>query len=415
MTAEIICVGTEILLGNIVNTNATYLSEKCAGLGLSMYYQSVVGDNQERLEKTLECALNRSQVILLSGGLGPTEDDLTKETAARFMGRTLVEDKKAREMLDMYFRKMNRPMTENNKKQALVPENSMVLYNDNGTAPGILMEDEKHVVILLPGPPGELIPLFEKWIVPYFQEKQKGMIHSVMIKLCAIGESSAETKILDLIDGQTNPTVATYAKTGEVHLRVTAKADTKEEAEKLLAPMVTEICHRFEGHVFSMDEAIQLEDAIGQLLKDRKMTVTTAESCTGGLVAGRLVNSAGISNCFKEGYIVYSNEAKEKLLGVSHKTLQSVGAVSEETAREMAIGAANAARSNAAVSITGVAGPDASETKPAGLVYIGCYCNEAVIVKKFQFYGNRNQIRERSVSAALTLLWKTLKNDGGSI
>lgn len=405
MTVELICVGTELLLGNIVNTNAAYLSEKCALLGLSMYYQSVVGDNPGRLRGLLETAQSRSDIIILCGGLGPTQDDLTKETAAAVMGCTLVEDKKAREDLERYLSRNHYTITENNWKQAMVPKGSIVLYNANGTAPGIIIEGDRNTMILLPGPPGELIPMFEQQVYPYLHSLQPEVICSKMIKLCGVGESMAETRILDLIDGQANPTIATYAKTGEVHLRLTAKAATQEEAFQLIQPLEEELYRRFGSNIFTDKEQVTLEEAIALLLKEHHLTITTAESCTGGLLAGRLVNVPGISEQFKEGYITYSNEAKEKLLGVSHETLSTYGAVSEETAKEMARGCKEAAGADIGIGITGIAGPDGgTKEKPVGLVYIGCCCKDKVYVRKFGFTGNRSKIRESSVANALTLL-----------
>lgn len=405
MTVELICVGTELLLGNIVNTNAAYLSEKCALLGLSMFYQSVVGDNAARLSELLETARKRSDIIILSGGLGPTQDDLTKETAASVMGRILVEDARAREELKHCLLRNNLPVTENNWKQALVPEGSIVLYNKNGTAPGIIIEGEDTTMILLPGPPGELIPMFEEQVYPYLHRLQPEVICSKMLKICGVGESMTETRILDLIQEQTNPSIATYAKVGEVHLRITAKAKDEEEAFRLIAPVEEELYRRFGDNIYTDQEQESLEAVIGQLLSRYQLTVTTAESCTGGLLAGRLINVPGISGNFKEGYITYSNEAKEKLLGVSHGTLAAHGAVSEETALEMARGVQQAAGADIGIGITGIAGPDGGTAeKPVGLVYIGCCIQDRSYVRKFVFTGNRSKVRESSVANALTLL-----------
>ncbi len=412
MTVELICVGTELLLGNIVNTNAAYMSEKCALLGLSMYYQSVVGDNAVRLKALLETAKSRSDIIILCGGLGPTQDDLTKETAAASMGLSLVEDQRAREELVRHLQRLRRPITENNWKQALVPEGSIVLYNANGTAPGLIIEGEKNTLILLPGPPNELIPMFENQVYPYLHSRQPEVIYSKMLKLCGIGESMAETEILDLIEKQENPTIATYAKTGEVHLRLTARAATEEAALALIKPLEEELQRRFGTKIYTDREDVTLEEAVASLLKEHHLTVTTAESCTGGLLAGRLVNVPGISEQFKEGYITYSNEAKEKLLSVSHETLAAHGAVSEETALEMAKGCQKAAGADIGIGITGIAGPDGgTPEKPVGLVYIGCCCKEHSYVKRFCFTGNRSKVRESSVANALTLLREAVLNE----
>lgn len=412
MTVELVCVGTELLLGNIVNTNAAYMSEKCAMLGLSMYYQSVVGDNPKRLEELLLLAKKRSDIIILCGGLGPTQDDLTKETAAKVMGKNLVEDKRARQEIEDFLTKRGRRITENNWKQALVPEGCKVLYNPNGTAPGIIMEDDNNTMILLPGPPNELVPMFEEQVYPYLNELEPEIICSKMIKLCGIGESAAETEILDLIEKQENPTVAPYAKTGEVHLRLTARAAAKEEAFALIEPLEQELHKRFGSLVYTDREEVTLEMAVAELLNKYHLTVTTAESCTGGLLAGRLINVPGISENLKEGYITYSNEAKEKLLGVSHQTLEEHGAVSEETVIEMARGGAKAADADICVSISGIAGPDGgTEEKPVGLVYMCCYCKGKTYTERNLYTGNRSKVREYAVASALTLLRKAILNE----
>lgn len=404
MTVEIICVGTELLLGNIVNTNGAYLAEKCAGLGLSCYFQSVVGDNEERLTQVLKAAMERSDVVLLSGGLGPTEDDLTKEVAAKVCGRELVMHQHSKARIAEYFSKRNTIITENNWKQAMMPEGAMVLDNDNGTAPALIIETEKARVILLPGPPNELIPLFEGQVAPYLGRLTPGVICSQTVKLCGVGESLAETMVKDLIDAQTNPTIATYAKTGEVHIRVTAAAEDREAAEELLKPVVEELKARFGQHVYTTDENITLEKAVVDILMDKALTITCAESCTGGMLSARLINVPGVSDCYKAGFVTYSNQAKSELLGVRKSTLDKYGAVSTETAREMAEGAALGAKSEVAVAVTGIAGPDGgSQEKPVGLVYIACTVKGETTVEEYRFRGNRDKIRQSAVSSALIL------------
>ncbi len=406
MIVELISVGTELLLGNIVNTNAAFLSEKCAQLGLSLYYQTVVGDNPERLEETLKTAMGRSDVVILGGGLGPTQDDLTKETAAKVLGKELVEDAHTKKRIQSFFDvRCVGEITDNNWKQALVPEGSMVVDNDNGTAPGIIMEEKGKIVILLPGPPNEMIPMFQKDIFPYLNKKQPEVIISEMIKICGIGESKAETMIADLIQSQTNPTIATYAKIGEVHLRLTAKADNEAAARKLMKPVIRELKVRFGGHIYTTDEQTTLEEAVVQLLKEQQLSLTTVESCTGGLFTGRLVNVQGASEVLKQGFITYSNKAKRKLIGVKKLTLKEFGAVSEKTAKEMAKGAILTTGSDVAVAITGIAGPDGgTKEKPVGLVYIAVSVKGNLRVEKYHFTGNRAKIRESAVVAALTLL-----------
>ena len=405
MTVELISVGTELLLGNIVNTNAAYLAEQCAMLGLSCFYQTVVGDNEERLTETLKTALERSDVILLSGGLGPTQDDLTKETAAEVLGRKLYMDESSKKRLQEFFARRKMEITENNWKQAMVPEGAIVLANENGTAPGIIMEEGGKRLILLPGPPGELIPMFESAVFPYLAKAQPGVIYSQTVKLCGIGESKAETMAADLIAKQKNPTIAPYAKVGEVHLRITAKASVEKEAKKLIKPVVKELKNRFGMSVYTTDERVTLEQAVVDLLLANHLTVTTAESCTGGLLSARLTSVPGVSEVFKSGQVTYSNKAKHKLLGVKKPSLDKYGAVSENVAKEMAKGAAAASKADVAVAITGIAGPDGgSSAKPVGLVYIACNVCGKTKVKSYHFSGNRSTVRENSVVAALTLM-----------
>lgn len=410
MVVELVSVGTELLLGNIVNTNARYLSEKCAMLGLSVYYQTTVGDNEERLAEVIKTALNRSDIVILNGGLGPTEDDLTKETCAKVMGLPLVTDQHTEERLKEYYKgRKKEDLPESNWKQAVIPEGAVVFDNGNGTAPGLVVEQNGKTVILVPGPPNELYPMMEKQICPYLQKKNEEVILSQMVKICGFGESKVEEVILDLIDKQTNPTLATYAKQGEVHLRVTARAATEEEAKKLLKPMVKEIKKRFGEAVYTTDEKETLTDVVVKLLKKHELTVTTAESCTGGLLAGTLVGVPGVSEVFREGFVTYSNKAKRKLLDVSKSTLKKYGAVSAQTAKEMAKGGVFATDADICVAITGLAGPDgATPEKPIGLVYIACYMNDKVHVEEFRFKGDRQKIRERSVVQALDVLRRSI-------
>lgn len=405
MTVEIIAVGTEILLGNIVNTNAAYLAEKCAGLGLSCYHQDVVGDNEERLSETIKTALQRSDILLLSGGLGPTQDDLTKEVAAKVMGKPLYLHEASRDVIRSFFEKRGMEITDNNWKQAMVPEGCIVVENPNGTAPGIIMAENGKHVILMPGPPNELVPMFENSIMPYLSKLQSCVIFSQTVKICGVGESKLETMIRDLIEKQTNPTIATYAKTGEVHLRVTARAEDEKAARKLVKPMVKELKGRFGSNIYTTDDAVTLEKAVVDLLLANRLTICTVESCTGGLLAARLINVPGVSEVFKAGYITYSNKAKRRLLGVKKNLLLKHGAVSEQVAKEMARGAALASKADVTVSVTGIAGPGGgTEEKPVGLVYMGCSVCGRVTVKKCQFSGSRGKIRENAVSAALSLM-----------
>lgn len=410
MVVELISVGTELLLGNIVNTNTQFLAEKCALLGLAMYHQVTVGDNHDRLAEVIRTALKRSDIIILTGGLGPTEDDLTKEVCAEVMGFPLEEDAHTRQRIEEYFKNsIYKVIPDNNWKQAIIPAGCKVLDNDNGTAPGLILEKYGKSAILLPGPPNELHPLFMNQVFPYLQNLQPEVIRSQMVKVCGIGESQVEDKLLDLIDKQQNPTIATYAKTGEVHIRVTAKATSEEEAKKLVKPVVKEIKNRFGDCVYSTKEEETLEQAVVKLLKKYELTVTTAESCTGGLLAGRIINVPGASEVYNEGFITYSNKAKRKYLEVSKSTLKKFGAVSEQTAKEMATGGVFATDSDACVAVTGLAGPDGgTEEKPVGLVYIATYMKDKVSVEKYQFKGNRDKIREQAVVKGLDLLRRSI-------
>jgi len=405
MTAELICVGTEILLGNIVNTNAAYLAEKCAGLGLSCYFQTVVGDNEERLAQVLRSAMQRSDIVILSGGLGPTEDDLTKEVVAKVCGRGLQSHEPSRQGIKKFFAERGIQPTENNWKQAMVPEGSIVMENHNGMAPGAIVEMPGCRVMLFPGPPNELYPMFEESAAPYLAGVTNQVICSKTVKICGVGESRVETMVKDLIDAQKNPTIATYAKTGEVHIRVTAQAEDKKASMKLVKPVVKELKARFGNNIYSTEEDITLEKAVADLLLANGLTVTCAESCTGGMLSARLVNVPGISEVYKTSVVTYSNKAKRRFLGVKKGTLQKYGAVSSQVAEEMAKGAALMFKADVAVSVTGIAGPDGgTDEKPVGLVYIACCVKGKAVVKRCQFLGNRDKVRESAVSEALSLM-----------
>ena len=407
MTVELICVGTEILLGDIVNTNAAFLSRECAALGLNMYTQSVVGDNDARLAKLYREAIERSEVVILTGGLGPTEDDLTKETVCKVLGLELVEDPKARKNIDKILTKYNKP-TPNNYKQALVPKKCDVLYNDNGTAPGLYIEKDEHVTVLLPGPPFELIPMFNKQVAPKLAKLSKDTLHSVTIKEIGVGESQLETRILDLIDAQSNPTIATYAKDSYSMVRVTARARNEAQAEALCKPIVKEIKSRLGDAVFTTKADEEIEDVVVKLLKKYELKCATAESCTGGLVAAKLVNVPGASEVFPQGFVTYSNKSKRKVLDVNKDTLKKYTAVSRETAKEMVKGCIFAADADVAVAVTGYAGPDDTPEEPMGLVYIAVSVKDKIVVEKFTFAGNRQKIRERAAVSALDMLRKAI-------
>lgn len=406
MTAEIISVGTEILMGNIVNTNAAYMAEKLAAMGIANYYQTVVGDNAGRLKQVIELALTRSDVVIIGGGLGPTEDDLSKETAAEVLGITLRFDNKAWDAIVEYFDKKGLTLTENNEKQAMVPgsNDGLIMYNPNGTAPGVILEKDGKSIILLPGPPSEMIPMWDDQVTPYLLSKTDIAIYSKMVKIVGVGESKIEDEIKDLIHSD-NPTVATYAKTGEVHVRVTGSGKDESEAKKIVKPVVKELKARYGAKIYSTDEEVSLEQSVVELLEKNNLTIATAESCTGGLLCGRLINVPGASEVVKEGVVTYSNKSKRNILGVKKSTLEKYGAVSEQTAKEMVKGILSLSKADVALSTTGIAGPDGgTDEKPVGLVYIGCNVCGRVKVKECHFRGTREIIRNRTTTEALSLL-----------
>lgn len=411
MRAEIISIGTELLLGDIVNSNAQFLGQELAALGIEMYYQQVVGDNEERILHAFKEAYNRCDIIITTGGLGPTDDDLTKEMAAKYFNKRLFEDKESLENLQEYFKFRKRKMTTNNLKQALIPEGATAIKNNNGTAPGVIIEENNKIMIILPGPPKEMKPMFEEDIKPYLKSKSDSVIISKMIKILGIGESAVAETVKDLMESQSNPTIAPYAKEIGVILRITAKAENEAAALKLIEPLEIEIKNRLGENVYATED-ISIEDVVAKLLIENKYTVSTAESCTGGMIASTLINYPGISEVFMEGAVTYSNEAKHKRLGVKNETLEKYGAVSEETAREMAIGIAKKANTDVSIVTTGIAGPGGgTEEKPVGLVYIGVYVKGKVKVEKHIFKGNRFKVRNQATITALDILRRCLINE----
>lgn len=404
MRAEILCVGTEILLGDIVNTNAQYIANRLAELGIDVYYHSVVGDNPARLKDAYELAFSRVDLVITTGGLGPTKDDLTKEIAAEYFNREMQLDEYSLDLIKNYYNKTNRHMPKSNEKQAYFPSGSKIVKNDNGTAPGFILESEGKILIQLPGPPREMKPMMIETVIPYLREFNDYVIESKVLRIIGVGESSAEEIISDLIENQTNPTIAPYAKFGETTFRITAKAKSKEEAIKMIEPVELELRKRFEENIYGINEDT-LEGVVTKLLIEKKMTIATAESCTGGMLAARLINYPGISEVFLEGAVTYSNESKMNRLGVSKETLDNYGAVSHETAAEMAKGIANTASTNIGVSTTGIAGPGiGDEEKPVGLVYIGLCINGEVKTKEVNIKGDRQAIRERATMIAVDFL-----------
>ncbi|MCC0703469.1 competence/damage-inducible protein A [Clostridioides sp. ES-S-0049-02] len=411
MKAEIISVGTEILLGDIVNTNSQFLAKELAALGIEVYHQSTVGDNKQRLLECFDESLKRSDLVITTGGLGPTGDDMTKETAAEYFGQELELHKPSLEVLESFFVKTGKKIAENNMKQVYFPKDAIVLKNNNGTAPGAILKKDDKSIIVLPGPPREMKAMFNESVKPYLQQFTKEMLVSKTLRLYGIGESNLELEILDIIDEQTNPTVALYAKELEVTIRITAKAENEEQAFEFIRPVEEKIKDRVgkyvytEGDISVSEGESALEDAVSKLLVEKNLTIAVAESCTGGLVSSSLINYPGISSVFLEGCVTYSNEAKMKRLGVKKETLEDFGAVSEQTAIEMAEGVAKGLGANIGISTTGVAGPGGgTEEKPVGLVYTAIYINGKIIVKKNIFNGDRRKIRLRATRDLLNEL-----------
>ncbi len=408
MKAEIIAVGTELLLGEILNTDSQFLASELSQLGIDVYYQSVVGDNEARLTDTIKRALSRSDLIILSGGLGPTSDDITKETLASAMECEMSLDEEC--LLDMkrYFDKMGREMVNSNIKQAIMPVGGIVLKNNNGTAPGGIIEKNGKIAIFLPGPPNELVPMYHESVKPYLMKKSDSVLFSKTLRIIGIGESSVEELLSELMRTSTNPTVAPYAKTSEVTLRITAKAKDEAEAKKLIVPVEAQIRAVLGDHIYGTDNDT-IYSVVCDILKEKNMTIAFAESCTGGLLAQSMTSVPGASNVFSQGFVTYSNKAKHKLLGVSNDTLEKYGAVSEQTAAEMAEGTLSLSGADIAVSVSGVAGPDSDERgNPVGLVYIGIATKDNTFAKRFTFSGNREKIRTRACVSAYTLVREQL-------
>lgn len=397
MKAEVIAVGTELLMGQIANTNAQYLSQRLPASGIGVYYHSVVGDNPQRLKEGLKIAMNRSDIILLTGGLGPTQDDLTKETVAEVLGLEMECDQTSADSIREYFSQVGKPMVDSNLKQACFPKGAMILRNDKGTAPGCLVETERNTIVMLPGPPSEMIPMYECCVEPYFKQQCKAQMASAYVKITGVGESKVEEVLMPLIDKQTNPTFATYAKTGDVTLRITASADTVTEAEQLLQKAIGDVKELLGDKVYSVTGE-ELEEVVVKKLIQEKRSIATAESCTGGLLAEKLTAIPGISEVMGYGLVTYSNESKMKLLGVKKETLEHYGAVSKETAMEMCAGLRQVSGADLCISVTGIAGPaGGSAAKPVGLVYIGIRTEQETKCLECHFSGTRERIRTLTV------------------
>ncbi|MBR3836361.1 MAG: competence/damage-inducible protein A [Clostridia bacterium] len=400
-TCEIISVGTELLLGDILNTDAQFLSQELAKLGFGVMHQCVVGDNHDRLLDTISKAAERSDIIILSGGLGPTPDDITKEVACEFFGKELVMHEDSLTRMTRYFTNKGLDMPESNKKQAMLPADCVVFINNNGTAPGLGMEKDGKHILLLPGPPRELKPMFLESAVPYLRRFSDKVIISHNIRTFGIGESAMSQEVEDLLENE-NPTVAPYAKDGEALLRVTAMADNEEEAEKLCQPVIEKIRVRLSDYIYGIDYTC-IEEAVVELLREKGLKLATAESCTGGLIGKRITNISGASAVFDCGIISYSNEIKHRILGVNEDDLKKYGAVSEQVAKQMAKGVLELSGADVAVSVTGISGPTSDGTnKPVGLSYIALADKENVWVKELST-GRSDRDYNRFVNASNAL------------
>lgn len=387
MKCELISVGTEILLGDILNTNACFLSKELAALGISLMYQTTVGDNEDRLKACLDNAFSRADTVILTGGLGPTPDDLTKEVCAVYFGKKLLMRDDILEEIRSYFLSKGLTMPESNSKQALVPENSIVLTNKNGTAPGFIMEKDERKIIVLPGPPREMEPMFRESVIPYLRQFSRSVIKSHRVRTFGIGESAMSERVADLLESE-NPTVAPYAKDGEALLRITAKAESEEEAEKLINPLILEIRKRLGCFIYGID-ADSIEEATVSLMKEKKVTAAFAESCTAGLCAKRITDISGASEVFHCGVVSYSNEIKSKVLGVASDDLTRFGAVSDIVAAQMALGVRRLSGADYGVAVTGMAGPTSDDPeKEVGLIYIAVTDGENLYLK--EFHGRKN-------------------------
>ncbi len=395
MNAEILCVGTELLLGDVVNTNAAEVAKELAALGINVYHHEVVGDNPKRLKESLELSFKRADLVILTGGLGPTYDDLTKETVAAYFGKELVMDEEYLKLLKGFFEKSKRKMTDNNIKQAMMPEDCLVLENPMGTAPGCILEKDGKIAIMMPGPPREMLPMLQGPVREFLKSKSDCILTSRVLNVYGIGESSIEAELKDIMVNYKNPTLAPYAKTGECQLRITARAKTEEEGMRLIEPVKKEILQRFPNGEIYGENYESLFEAIVDCLCENNHTLACAESLTGGLISSRIVDYPGASKVLMGSAVVYSNEAKNKLLGVSEDTLKKFGAVSKECAAEMAENARKIMGADIGLSTTGIAGPSgATDKKPVGLVYIAVSTEKGTAVEQLHLARGRKDDRE---------------------
>ncbi len=412
MTAEIISVGTELLLGEVVNTDAQYISRCLSSLGIDCYFVTAVGDNKARLRQTVRTALDRSDIIILSGGLGPTTDDITKETVCEEMGLETYLDERQIEKISAYFKKRNKEMTKNNRSQAVLPVGCTVFDNDFGTACGFGYEQDGKHVILLPGPPRELQPMVDNYALPYLKRLSKEVLVTHDINIFGVGEAKIAEMLGDITNSE-NPTVALYCGDGEVRARVAAKAETERDADKASKPMIDKICEIMGNSVYGVD-ADSLEKTVVTMLGEAKKSVATAESCTGGLVAKRITAVSGSSEVFELGVVSYSGRIKNQMLGVDSSVIEKLGTVSGPVARMMAEGVRKKANADIGIATTGVAG-SSFEGKPTGLVFVALCDKNKVYMRRLDLGRSpkeREYIRHIASSHALDMLRLYLCKDG---
>jgi len=408
--AEIICVGTELLLGDTVNTNATWLAKQLAEIGVNVYKHLVVGDNHNRLKMAIENAIKANDVIICTGGLGPTQDDMTKEALAQACELELVQNEEAVVWLeDRFNRRYGGNISPNNYRQTLFPKGSKPLYNPNGSAPGCRLDYKDKHIFLLPGPPREMKPMYNSFVKDLLEKENNSILYSRNIKLIGIGESSAEELIKDIVSNQTNPTIATYAHFGELTVRVTSKATSLEEAKKISQPVIEELKNRFKNKVYGYDED-SIESVVIDLLKQKELSISVAESCTGGLISSTLISVPGVSSVFKEALVAYTNESKIKHLKVKEDLIKEYGAVSDQVAGQMAKGIAEFSNSDIGIATTGIAGPGGgTEEKPVGLVYVGLYIKGKLYTDKYIINSSRDGVRRRTTLKVLDWLRRMLQ------
>lgn len=417
MKAALLSVGTEILFGQIVNTNTVYLSQKLNGMGIDVMYHYTVGDNPERLAEMIETSFKDCDLVITTGGLGPTQDDMTKEIACQVMGDHLVMHDDILESIRARMLSYKRVMTDNNIKQAEMPSRCVIFYNDNGTAPGFALDrpkadgsGEKQWIACMPGPPKEMTRMFEKSVEPWLAGLSEGVLVYKEVRTFGVGESDLETMLLPVIDGQTDPTVATYAKSGETTVRVASKRATGEEASAAVDEMIGKISKLAGEYIYSTDGEAYPE-VVARLLKEKGLTISAAESCTGGMFAAALTDIPGISAVFDRSLVTYSNQAKMDELGVKASTLEAHGAVSEETALEMAEGVMRVSGSDIGISVTGIAGPDGgTPEKPVGLVYIGfAYGDKRYCRKISRTLNDRARNRNNAVLSMFDVIYRNIQ------